>query len=662
MNILIPHSWLAEHLETDATPEELQANLSLCGPSVERIYDRQGEPVYDIEVTTNRVDSMCVRGVAREAGVILKQFGKQAKFLERADLSQKPQPTGETLPLPKIVNDPKLCKRVLCAVLDGVERTPTPTWMAKRLEQTDQNVHDSVIDITNYITHELGHPCHAFDYDAVMASGGVIIVREATPGKKFKTLDGLEFTTVGGEVVFENEAGEIIDLPAIKGTANTSISDKTKRVLLWIENLDAEKVRFASMTHAIRTVAAQLSEKHVDPALGEIVLYRGIQLYQELCNARLASQIFDEFPGKTSLATVELSLDKVKQYLGLEIPSERIEEILRDLGCLVQLKDRQLCVTPPTFRHDLAIPADIIEEIARVYGYHMLPSTLMDTKIPLEKPQGFDSYLESRLKRFLAAIGMQEVYTYSMVSEEIARQSGYALEEQLKLKNPLTDDRLYLRRSLIPSLEEVLQNNPSETALNIFEFANVYHPKSGDLPEETLQIGMLSTAGYQALRGMVEALLGQLFIQNITVQPHETALPEFSQSGTLLSHSVELGSIGITKKGRAAASLSLAVLIEHAATHPEYAALPKAAPVIEDLTFTLPEKTLIGMVLQTMRAVDATVRSVELGSVYNQNYSFRIIYAEPETTPTPEKVETIRKKMVHIVAEKHQGQLVGSVR
>ncbi|MBP9819738.1 phenylalanine--tRNA ligase subunit beta [Candidatus Woesebacteria bacterium] len=661
MNILIPHSWLTEHLETDATPEEIQSDLSLCGPSVERIYDRQGEPVYDIEVTTNRVDSMCVRGIAREAAVILKQFGKQANFLERPELLEKPRPTGEALPLPKIVNDPKLCKRVLCAVLDGVERTPTPDWMAKRLEQTDQNVHDSIIDITNYITHELGHPCHAFDYDAVMASGGVIIVKEATPGKKFKTLDGLEFTTVGGEVVFENEAGDIIDLPAIKGTANTSISDKTKRVLLWIENLDAEKVRFASMTHSIRTVAAQLSEKHVDPALGEIVLYRGIQLYQELCNAKLASQIFDEFPGKTSLGTVELSLEKVKQYLGLEIPSERIEEILRDLGCQVQLKGRQLSVTPPTFRHDLAIPADIIEEIARVYGYHELPSTMMSTEIPLEKPSDFDSHLESRLKRFLAAIGMQEVYTYSMVSEEIALESGYSLDEQLKLKNPLTEDRVYLRRSLLPSLEEVLANNPNEQDLSIFEFANVYHPRTEDLPEETTQIGMLSTRGYRAMRGIVESLLDQLFLGSISVEPHTRPLPDYSQSGTISAGSVELGTIGITRQGRAAVSLSLEALTKNAKTHPTYEALPKAEPVVEDLTFTIPKKTLVGPVLETFKSTTRLVRSVELVSVYNQNYSFRITYAEAEHTPSPEAVTAARKQLVVAVANEHQGVIVGTV-
>lgn len=661
MNILIPHSWLTEHLETNATPEEIQAELSLCGPSVERIYERNGEAVYDIEVTTNRVDSMCVRGIAREAGVILKQFGKQAKFLERPELLEQPQPSGEKLPLPKIVNDPTLCKRVLCAVLDGVERTPTPDWMAKRLEQTEQNVHDSVIDITNYITHELGHPCHAFDYDAIMAHGGVIIVREAEPGKTFKTLDGLEFTTVGGEVVFENEAGDIIDLPAIKGTANTSISDSTKRVLLWIENLDAEKVRFASMTHAIRTVAAQLSEKHVDPALGELVLYQGIRLYQDLCHARLASDIHDEFPGKKALPEVKLSLDKVTQYLGLEMPANRITEILTDLGCTVSLTGKELTVQPPSFRHDLEIPADIIEEIARVYGYHELPSVLMDTKIPLDKPNNFNSYLESRIKRYLAAIGMQEVYTYSMVSEEIALQSGYALEDQLKLKNPLTEDRVYLRRSLLPSLEEVLSNNLQEKNLSIFEFANVYHPRANDLPEETTRIGMLSTEGYRSLRGKVESLLDQLFLTEIRVEPHETALPDYAQSGTVFSGQVALGTIGVTKQGRAAADLSLAALTEHATTHPAYEPLPKAAPVIEDLTFTLPEKTLVGEVLDTLRQTDQLVYSAELTSVYNQNYSFRITYAEAEQTPSPDAVTATRKALAAAVAQTHQGTLVGSV-
>jgi phenylalanyl-tRNA synthetase beta chain len=300
MNILIPHQWLLEHLDTKATPKKIQEILSLSGPSVEHIYRKQQEEVYDIEVTTNRVDSMSIRGIAREAAVILSQAGipsqlKSLKLKNQKELIIQ----GESLPLPQINNNPEISKRVLCVILKNVKKTPTPNWMAKRLLQTDMNVHDSVIDITNYITHELGHPCHAFDYDKLMKSGGVINIVEAEKNEKFTTLDGLDFVTVGGEVVFKNAKNEIIDLPSIKGTANTSIDDNTTNVLLLLESIIAPKVRFASMTHAIRTTAAQLMEKNVDPNLAELVLLRGIELYQQLCKAQIGSQIFDDFPVKT---------------------------------------------------------------------------------------------------------------------------------------------------------------------------------------------------------------------------------------------------------------------------------------------------------------------------------------------------------------------------
>jgi phenylalanyl-tRNA synthetase beta chain len=239
MNILIPHNWLKEYLKTEATPEEIQKNLSLCGPSIERIYERENEAVYDIEITTNRVDSMSVYGIAREAAVILKRF-KIPATLKPITL-QKPAAPTHKLQLPQILDDQHLTKRVMCVILADVQRNSTPEWMAKRLRQIDGTVHDAVIDITNYITHELGHPCHAFDYDKVMELGGIIEITLAKPGKKFVTLDGVEHTTVGGEVVFENGDGVIMDLPGIKGTANTSIHESTKNILFWLENIEAKK-------------------------------------------------------------------------------------------------------------------------------------------------------------------------------------------------------------------------------------------------------------------------------------------------------------------------------------------------------------------------------------------------------------------------------------
>lgn len=667
MNILIPHTWLLEHLDTNISPEKLQAAVSLCGPSIERIYDKEGEKVYDIEVTTNRVDGMSVRGIAREAAVILQHFGIPAQ-LKPNTLPKSIAPTTEaTLALPKISNDPKLSKRLICVVLKGVKRNPTPDWMGKRLLQTDQNVHDAVIDITNYITHELGHPCHAFDYDKLMKTGGEINVVEAKKGEKFKTLDGNEFTTVGGEVVFKNGVGDIIDLPSIKGTANTSIDDKTQNVLLLLESIKAEKVRFASMTHAIRTVAAQLMEKNVDPNLAKDVLIRGVELYTELCDATVASEIYDDFPGNEPLSPVTIKLETIHDYLGATptgekvISTKEIVSILEQLECEVQLIENNtqetLIVQPPTFRPDLTIPADIVEEIARIYGYHKLPSVIMDTQIPTQRQPGVNFSIENRMKRFLASIGLQEIFSYSMVGEAVAQQTDN-LENHLKLQNPLTDDRVYLRKSLLPSLNEILDQNSHVSELSVFEIANVYLPKKNNLPDETLRLSIVSSKPYREVRGIVDSLLTQFFVtQSSVVQNNDT-------TGTLCvlkdEKQVELGSIQILANNRIAIELEFAKLLQVVKTHPTYQPIPKTAIVTEDLTFTLPKKIRVGEIMKLISESSTLITNVELKGIYNQNYSFAITYHDPKNNLASDDLRPVRKKIVQEL-EKQQGILVGTV-
>lgn len=649
MNILIPHKWLLEHLETNVSPEELQRIVSLSGPSIERIYEIEGDHVYDIEVTTNRVDSMSIRGIAREAAVILNQAGQTAN-LKDIKLSKITQDTKNTLPLPKIVNDPKISKRITCVILEGVERTPTPNWMAKRLLQTEMNVHDSVIDITNYITHELGHPCHAFDYDKVMRSGGEIIVTEASKGEKFSTLDGNEFETIGGEVVFKNGKGEIIDLPSIKGTANTSIDDSTKNVLLLLESIIAPKVRFASMSHAIRTTAAQLMEKNVDPNLITPTLEFGVKLYKELCNAQVASEVYDEFPGKVTPEKVTVPLARIKDYLGISLKKETIVKILEDLGCQVEISDDEIVSIPPTFRPDLTMDADIIEEIARIYGYHNLPSVLMDTQIPLVKPQGINFGVENKIKRFLAAIGWQEIYSYSMVSEEIALQSGHDLDDHLKLQNPLTDDRVYLRRSIIPSLLEVIDNNSSEKSLSVFEIANTYQPIEGDLPQEQLHLAMVSTNDYRTVRGDFEALLSQLYVTNLEINKDGKVMVEEKTIGQVSSHS-----------GKFSIDINFAKLLENVKTHPTYQPIPKTSIIHEDLTFTINEEASVGKIIKIIEEQSPLIMSVKLKDQYKQNYTFGIEYHDPTVNLSGEEVEPIRRKINDILEKKYQAKLVGKI-
>ncbi len=672
MNILIPHTWLLDHLDTDATPEEISKYMSLCGPSVEGLIEKEGDTVYNIEVTTNRVDCMSVRGIAREAAVILNQFGKKGKLKPLPEYAQRLIATDtkkntQQLPLPTIINDENLCKRVIGVALRDVKRNPTPDWMAKRLRQIDANIHDAVIDITNYVTHDLGHPCHAFDYDKLMSFGGMIIITRAEAGKKFVTLDNVEYTTVGGEVVFENDRGVIIDLPGIKGTANTSISDDTKNVLFWIENTEAKLIRFGSMSHAIRTVAAQLNEKNVDPNLATPVLYEGVHLFQELTGAKIANEVYDDFPGQKAPPTVKVKIARITEYLGVELPLNTIDKILRDLECDVALKNQELFVTPPTFRPDIEIAADVIEEIARMYGYHNLPSVVMPTAIPLTKPTDTNFHVENRIKRFLSDIGWQEVYTYSMVSEEVAEQSGYSLAEHLKIQNPLTDDRVYMRRSIIPSLEEVIAQNTQRPELSVFEVANVYIPQENTLPIEELRVSMVSTREFRVVKGELEALLRQFFIQIDEMKIADAPKGPYAQYGTVLTtpkgkkRPVELGRIGVLPNGHVAIVVAMKNLLSVIETHPTYQPSPKTSEVVEALTFILPPQTAVGPVIKELEKISPLIKKVGVKDIYGQNFSFSIVYFDPEKNLTSEEVAPVRKKIVSTMEKKYTAQLVGKL-
>lgn len=666
MNILIPHRWLLEHLDTEATPEKIQEKLSLSGPSVERIYERDGDSVYDIEITTNRVDSMSVRGVAREAGVILTQFGIDAKLKPSpADyINLEPDiPADQLLPLPKINNDPKLCGRIMAIVLKDVKHTPTPDWMAQRLTQVDMNVHDSVIDITNYITHELGHPVHAFDYDKLMQLGGQIIVKEAETGKDFTTLDGLNFKTVGGEVVFENNQGVIIDLPSIKGTLNSSVDESTKNILLLIDSVKATKVRFASMTHQIRTVAAQLLEKDVDPHLGLPTLAFGVSLYRQLCQAKVASNLYDDFPGEFSLEAIKLPLKTVEEYLGVQIPIDKIASILESLECRVERDNDNLTVIPPTFRADLSIPADLIEEIARIYGYHNLPSQLMQGELPQNKPDNSSFLTENKIPHFLSAIGWQEVYSFSIVSSELASQSEFSLNDHLALQNPLTEDHVYLRRSLLPSLEQILNNNSDRPELSIFELANTYSPQPNQLPKEEMMLGMFSNKPYHLVKGDLEKLLNHFFIKEIEVIPDKNSsdLQQGELWATQDGQKNQLGIIFVNHKDQVGCQISLSALTKVARSFPRYQPLANTSFVIEDLTFTLKPQTTLGPVMKTIKEQSPLIKTVTLTSEYQQNFTFRITYQDQEISLSSEDVKPARKKIISSLAKQFEAKLVGEL-
>ncbi len=660
MNILIPHNWLKKYLKTNLSPSRIQELLSLSGPSVEKIEQIENEPVYDIEITTNRVDCMSVYGLAREALPIIQQANIKVS-LEK--LTFKPLlKTKENIKLPKITIQTNEINRILAIVLDNLNTKKTPEFIVKRLKQIGQNEHNAIIDITNYITHEFGHPCHCFDYDKIMNLGGEIIIKLAEAKMKFTTLDGKTYQTKGKEIIFVNPKGEIIDLPGIKGTLNTAVDDHTKRILFWIENIKPEKIRFASMSHGIRTQAALLNEKNLDPFSARETFLAGIDLYREICQAKIVSSIFNYFPRKGDFTskTIEINIKKINQYLGVNLSKKKIIKILQNLFFTIQKtkKNSFIKIIPPNYRHDLNLEVDVIEEIARIYGYQNLPSNLNFETIALPQQKGVDFKLENKVKHFLANRGLFECYTYSAIDAKKAKQINQ-IENYFKISNPLTDDKIYLRQSLIPSLIEVFENqNPNKKSLGLFEMANIYLPELKKINEE-LHLTILTNYSYRLLKGILESLLN-LFYLNYHLENQNINSQFFQQKSWIKIQDQQIGNIFIINQYLTGFDLNIQPIVNLQKKYPQLIKIPQTNPIIEDLTFTIINQP-VGPIIQSIKQESKLINLVTLKDIYQFNFTFTIYYLDQEKNLANQDIEILRKQIVNKLAMKFKAKLVGKL-
>lgn len=656
MNILVPYTWLKEHLNTTASPEEMQRLLSLSGPSVERIEKKQGDSVFDVEVTTNRMDSASILGIAREASVILPQVNMKADLVQVASyVPKKNELSHNNTQFPiKITNDSTLCPRVTCVIL-RVKTKTSPVWMKTRLEQVGIRSLNNLIDVTNYVMTEIGQPTHVFDADRL---GKNMIIRESKKGETLVTLDDKKHTLLGGDIVIDNGKGELVDLIGIMGTANSVVTDQTKRILFFIEHANPIRIRKTSMGLAIRTNAAQLNEKMLDPNLVIDAMLRGIALFQDVADATLESPILDLYPRPVTQRTIPLSEKKTETYLGVSLPIPKQIEILKGLGCEVEQKKGSLLVTIPTFRPDLEIPVDLVEEIARIYGYHNLPSSLMNTRLPTSYPKDTNFALEYDIKQFLATLGWQEVYTYSAVSADLAQQSGVPVEKHLALANPLNDEHVYMRQSVVPSHIEVIEKNKHLPSVSIFELANVYMPREKELPDENLRLTLTSNEPFRVAKGVVEALLAHLFIPTEHISFNQNS----EHHADIRVGKKRVGSL-IYEPGRSItiAGFDWKELLSVAKKHPTYKPISQFSPILEDLTFTLPEGIKVGEVLFTVKTLHSNIAHVSMKDMFKQNVTLSVQYLSNNKQITGEDVAPIRKKIVDSIQKKWGGMIVGKI-
>ncbi len=663
MNILIPDSWLREYLETEAAPEEIKEYLSLCGPSVERIKKDGKDCIYEIEITTNRIDMASVYGIAREAAAILPRFGIKAR-LKNLDIPDKLPYTAN--PLPMDIADPaKICNRIMGIVMKVDQMKMSPEFMQKRIEKSGVRSLNNLVDITNYVMLEVGHPCHVFDYDRVKTH--TFILRKAKKDEPIVTLDEKKYLLSDEDVVIDDGTGRVIDLPGIMGTQNSVVTPDTQRIIFFIESNNPILIRKTSMRYGIRTMAASINEKHPDPQLVNTAILRGIELYKKYAGGEISGNLIDIYPNKTKPATINVKYKFINDRLGIELKPQEIIDILKSLHFHVTVSstdNSQLVITPPSFRQfDIAIPEDIVEEVARLYGYHALPTRLMEGSIPIsDKPK--DIPLEKIARQALKYWGFTEVYNYSFVSKDFIIKSGLDPKKHLKVVNPLTEEIEYMRQSLIPSIaQNIAYNQNLESKLRLFEMANIYIPRDSGLPDEINILTIACQSTFAEMKGITETLLKELGVINYDFTP--THIPLFHRRQTV---DIKVGTDTLGTAGKIdpklmqifgikndifICQLDMQKVTKLSNPSKKYTPIPIYPPVRENLTLVNTGKQ-IGDILKTVKEADSLVAGVELVDTFKNNVSLRVVYQDRKKNLESEKVKKVREKILNRLSSKLQ--------
>jgi phenylalanyl-tRNA synthetase beta chain len=643
MDIIISDNWLKDYLKTTASPIKIAQNLSLSGPSVEKIEKKNKDHLYHIEITTNRVDTSSIYGIAREAVAILPRFNIKAKFIPLRTKSK--QSFSRKVNYLDVKIDSKLCPRFAAILIKNVKIKPSPEYIKRRLATMGERPINNIVDISNYIMHEIGQPIHTFDYDKI--GGSKMILRASKKGEKLTTLDGKNHELPGEDIVIEDGDKKLIDLAGIMGGQNSAVDTKTKNVLLFVQTYNPTNIRKTYMSLAQRTKAAVLFEKGLDTELVSLGIKRGIDLFIKLTDGKPESKVLDIYPKPYKAKKITTTLTFFEERLGVKLSKSEISKYLNPLGFETTWKGNKLEVLVPSFRaNDIFLAEDILEEVARLYGYHNLPSRLMAGTIPDPLPNAPFNF-EDNIKNLLSGWGGVETYTLSMVSEDSVEKGA------LKLRNPLGKGSSFMRTSLRPSLIKAIKENAGEkNPFHIFEIANVYLPRKNMLPDEKMMLaGIFANTSYRKAKGTIEALFEKLNA-NVKFVVEEGKGFSASKRNTIKSNNVKIGQLGILEEGSIYYDFDINLLRDTSQKVATYTPIAKYPAQVEDMTFLFPSKTKVGNVVTFANSSHKHLVRAELVNVYKDTHTFRFWYQHPEKTLNNKEVEIIRDKVVTSLKEK----------
>ena len=583
--------------------------------------------VVEFEITPNRPDCLSVIGLAREASVTFQKPLKLHTPVVKGS-------GGDIHELVKVdVEDAKLCPRYTARMVRNIKIEPSPKWMRERISAMGMRPINNIVDITNYVMMEYGQPMHAFDFSCV--EGGHIIVRTAREGETCRTLDGNERKVTPNMLCICDEH-KPVGLAGVMGGENSEITPDTKMVLFESANFNGTSIRRTAAALNMRTDASAHYEKGLDPYLTKIAVDRACELVELLGAGEVVDGYVDVFPDPPKPLVRELDVDRVNWILGTDIDGDTMRKILADLG--FQLDGNT--VTVPSWRLDIDpkyTQNDFAEEVARIYGFNNIPSTMMADSGTKSGGYTPEQAAERRLGETCRANGYDSIITYSFYSpagwDMIRLPENDPRRDAIRILNPLGEDTSCMRTTTLPSVLEVLARNWNfrNKAVRIYEFAKVYKKRPDGMADEPKILTLGAYGGgmdFYTLKGTVEELCDALRISGVEYVPvrddpsyHPGRCAAVYAGGEYLGrfgqvHPLVAKNYGVSEE-LYAAELDFPAMFAHRTTELYYAPLPRYPAVMRDISLVCDDALTAGELEKCIRRAGGEyLESVEVFDVY----------------------------------------------
>lgn len=642
------------------------------------------DSVIDFEITPNRPDCLSMVGMAREAAAT---FDEKVKYPETECADEE----GDAADFVNVEIKSDLCKRYVARIVKDVKVEDSPWWLQRRLIHAGMRPINNIVDVTNFVMLEYGQPIHAFDINSV--EGRKIVVDTAVDGEKFTTLDGTE-RTLDDKMLMIHDAEKSIAVAGVMGGLNSEIEKDTTTIIVESANFLGNSVRTTAKRLGLRTEASSRYEKGIDPNLCGAAADRVCYLIELIGGGKVVGGRVDVYPNPEEARNVHGRVSRINSVLGIDIDREQMVNYFESLEMKVDGDGDDMYVTPPTVRQDIEIEEDLIEEVARLYGYDKLPVTI--PKGNNEASQSYERDVKDMARETMCALGANEIQTYSFVSpkgvDNIRIDEDSWERAFVRILNPLGEDTSVMRTVLTPGMLEVLGRNYSRNTESVraFEIGNTFMVNlldENELPTESdaMSIGFYGPEeDFFTLKGTIEELLEKLGIKELefipekeygTYHPGRCARIAVKDDNCGFTGSdeelVELGIMGEVHPDVAekygigtrcyVAELFFNVVSEMANLEKTYKPLPKYPAVSRDIALVVDEDTAVGDIEKTIKeAGNELLRNIKLFDVYRgpqvgenkKSVAFALTYRHDERTLTDEDVNKVHSKILDVLKEK----------